>query len=87
LGVFNLGHTPGVILSGDAEKKRVTVSRRETEGYVRWKEKHGDAPSLQTRSTGSGRCRTTYNEPTVQSPGITHISQNWRRSVPPGGSP
>ena len=34
----------GSDLSGDAEKKRVTVSRRETEGYLRWKEKHGDAP-------------------------------------------
>jgi hypothetical protein len=44
LGVIDLGHTAGVILSGDAEKKRVTVSRRETEGYLRWKEKHGDAP-------------------------------------------
>src|SRR2546426_3099204 len=38
----DLGHMPGVIMSGDDENRLVTFDRRDTEAYNRWRERHGD---------------------------------------------
>jgi len=37
-----LGHMPGVILSGDDEGRLEAINQRENEAYVRWKRRHGD---------------------------------------------
>jgi len=41
----DLGHMPGVIISGDEEKRLATVDDRDTEAYNRWRERHGDMPT------------------------------------------
>jgi len=38
----DLGHMPGVIMSGDDENRLVTFDRRDAEAYNRWRERHGD---------------------------------------------
>src|SRR5437899_6064009 len=38
----DLGHMPGVSMSGDDENRLVTFDRRDAEAYNRWRERHGD---------------------------------------------
>src|SRR2546426_1886102 len=45
--LLDVGHMPGVIISGDDEKRLETFDRREPEAYDRGKEAHGD-PSRPT---------------------------------------
>jgi hypothetical protein len=46
----DLGHMPGVIISGDDESRLATVDHRDTEAYNRWRERHGDVPMSSTET-------------------------------------
>src|SRR2546427_4041273 len=53
----DLGHMPGVIMSGDDENRLVTFDRRDAEAYNRWRERHGDLsrPPTEPRRDRSSR--------------------------------
>jgi len=53
----DLGHMPGVIISGDDEKRLAIVDHRDAEAYNRWRERHGDVstPSREPRPDWSIR--------------------------------